>query len=380
MRIALVSDCYKPVINGVVTSVGIQAKALRAAGHEVEIFAPDHEKAPQEPGVSWFRSNPFWLHKEERFTYPWPPSSVSRLGRQEFDVVHLHTPFNLGFLALSIHRFRNTPRVFTHHTLWEEYVHYVPVPERYTKPWARRLCHFFLNHVNRVITPSAEVRDQVRAQGFSGPVDVIPTGIDVTVFRGGEPQELVEELNLEDTETAFLYVGRLGKEKSVDVVLRAFHQARSKQPGLRLLVVGDGPARQELEELNRQLGGGAQFFGFQPRERLKDFMSVARGFLFASTTETQGLVLLEAQAAGVPVVAVIASGTNEAVDPGKTGILVEEGDLKSFEEAILTFVNEPEKRYKMGACAARWAEEFSSESMADKMLQSYRQAALVKSS
>ena len=369
MRIALVTDCYKPVINGVVTSVGIQANALRQAGHEVQIFAPNHEEAPPEEEVTWFASRPFWLHKEERFTYPWPPASLKRLWSKPFDVVHIQTPFNLGFTALMATSLRRLPRVFTHHTLWEEYVHYLPIPQRYTRPAALGLCHYFLNGVDRVITPSAEVRTRLRGQGFGGSVDVIPTGIDVNVFRGGKAEDA--NLDFDDDTIIFLYVGRLGKEKSVDQVLKAFHSAREEMPNLRLLVVGDGPARQELEELNRQLGQGATFLGFQPRERLKDFMALARAFLFASVTETQGLVLLEAQAASVPVVAVRASGTNEAVDPDRTGVILEEGDLKGFSAAILDFAKHPDKARKMGVSAASWAEEFSSSAMADKMVDSY---------
>lgn len=376
MRIALVSDCYKPVINGVVTSVGIQARALREAGHQVEIFAPDHEKAPPEEEVTWFASQPFWLHKEERFTYPWPPASMKRLWQAPLDVVHIHTPFNLGFTALLVSSMRRLPRVFTHHTLWEEYVHYLPLPPRHTRPWALKLCHYFLGSVDRVIAPSAEVRARLREQSFSGPVDVIPTGIDVTVFRGGQADPA--SLGLSEDQIVFLYVGRLGKEKSVDQVLKAFHQARETMPTLKLLVVGDGPARKDLEALNQELGGGASFLGFQPRERLKDFMALARGFLFASVTETQGLVLLEAQAASVPVIAVRASGTNEAVDPDRTGVLLNEGDLKGFSEAILDYARNPEKARKLGVAAASWAEEFSSSAMAEKMLRSYTLASQVK--
>lgn len=376
MRIALVSDCYTPVINGVVTSIGVLAESLQKLGHQVEIFCPSHEKAEPEENVWRFYSVPFWLHKEERFTFFWPWRCAYRLWTAPFDVIHIHTPFNLGLAAMKTAAVRRLPRVFTHHTLWEEYVHYLPLPVEWTRGAAMRYCRGFCSWADRVVAPSAEVRDRLRAQSLAGPIDVVPTGIDTSVFRQGDPASVMSSLNWNDQVLPFLYVGRLGKEKSVDFVLKAFDRAWKKEPRLRLMVVGDGPARPDLERLVSELQNPAvHFFGFQPRQELKNFMACARGFLFASTTETQGLVLLEAQAAGVPALAIAASGTSEAVRDGYSGVLHQKGDLEGFVDSLLEMATDDQKQQQFAAQAAVWAQGFSARAMGEKMLDCYQKAA-----
>ncbi len=374
----MVSDCYTPVINGVVTSIGCLIGALEAEGHEVVLCCPGHETVTEaEPGVVRFRSSPFWFHKAERFTFPWPPRSLGAFSLP-FDVVHIHTPFNLGSLGALAALMRGLPSVFTHHTLWEEYVHYLPVPEAVLKPVARHLCRTFAQAADRVVAPSFQVRERLRAQGVSRAIDVVPTGIDPEVFRGGSPQEAASELGLGQEDRLFVYIGRVAKEKSIDFVLRAFSMASQDRDDLALVVVGDGPARNSLEQLAAKLGGRISFVGFQPRPCLKHYLARASGFLFASQTETQGLVLLEAQAAGVPVVAVSASGTSEAVEAGRTGVLLEPDDLEAFASWIERLADEPELGRQWGQNGASWAQEFSSSSMAFKMVKTYRAATLEK--
>lgn len=368
----MVSDCYHPVINGVVTSVSCLVKALEVQGLEVELFVPDDHRPYQDEGVIHrFASAPFWLHKEERFTYPWPPAAVRPLWTGRFDLVHIHTPFNLGGLAGAVAAVRGLPRVFTHHTLWEEYSHYLPLPQRWVKPLAVWICRTMCQVSQRVVAPSREVRERLRAQQVTRPIDVIPTGIDPDVFRGGDPSLAESWLGLESGQALFLHIGRVAREKSIEVVLRCFAEASRQRPGLKLAVVGDGPARAEMEALAGSLEADITFLGFRPRNELKHLMARARGLLFASQTETQGLVLLEAQAAGVPVVAVAASGTSEGVDPGRSGLLLEPGDERSFVGAILRLLDDAKFFQELSRNARLFAQEFSSSSMAEKMVRCY---------
>lgn len=371
------SDCYEPVINGVVTSIACLVEALERDGHQVSLFVPDHpNQGRSSPGIHRFRSGAFWFHKEERFCLPWPPSTLAAFFQQRFDVVHLHTPFNLGLLGRTCARLRKLPTVFTHHTLWEEYVHYMPLPPKFMRAVAIGICNSFCNGSNRVVAPSAEVRDRLREQGVSNAIDVIPTGIDTNVFAGGFPELAWEELGFAEGSRLFVYVGRVAREKSIDFVLKAFRELHRREPRCRLALVGDGPARAELERQAVDLGLGeiARFLGFRPRTELKHYLAAARGFLFASRTETQGLVLLEAQAAGVPVVGVRASGTSEAVDHERSGVLVDPGDLESFVDAAFKLATEDEVFSGMAQQAREWAESFSSAAMARRMVETYRAA------
>lgn len=377
----MVSDCYKPVINGVVTSIACLAEALERLGHEVHLFVPGHpHQKDAGTSIHRFASAAFWLHKEERIAAPWPPASVRAYLEEPFEVVHLHTPFGLGLLGWLGARRRRLPTIFTHHTLWEEYVHYLRLPPAWTRPGAIAICNWFCNASSRVVAPSAEVRSRLLSQGVGRPIDVIPTGIDSYLFEGGSEQRARADLAVTGQEHLFVYIGRLAREKSIDFVLEAFARMLERNAGCRLALIGDGPARGELETQAANLGVTAQvsFLGFLPRERLRDYLAAARGFLFASQTETQGLVLLEAQAASVPVVAVRASGTSEAVDHDRTGVLVAPGDREAFVGAALRLAVDDEFHATLSRQARTWAQAFSSEAMAHRMVETYREAQCAK--
>lgn len=377
MRIAMFADCYHPVINGVTTSIEILVRALEGEGHEVLLFVPDAPEATDDRHVRRFASVTFPLQPEERFCFPWPVRHFRALRDFRPEVVHLHTPFNVGFFGWFAAQRLGVPRVFTHHTLWEEYVHYFPlVPPWLMKPFAVALCRWFCNTSGAVIAPSDEVRDRQLEQGVRSPIHVVPTGIELDRFDGGDPAGPRRELGLTGEERLLLYIGRVGREKSLDFLLQAFSRAASRDARLRLAVIGDGPERPALEALASRLdlGARARFLGYRRRDDLKHFLAASRGFLFASQTETQGLVLLEAQAGGVPVVGVRASGTNEAVADGRSGLLVDPGDLEGFASAALRLATDDDLQARLGRGALEWVEGFSMHTMAARALEVYRVA------
>lgn len=373
MRIALFSDCYFPTINGVVTSIALQRAELQRMGHQVDLYCPRYEK-PFEDDQSTYRLSafPFPFHKAEQVTLPWPPRLLRRLATVDYDVVHLQTPFSMGLLGLAAACRRGWPRVFHHHTLWEEYVDYLPIPKRATERASIAYCRWFAQRCQRVIAPSQRVRERFAAQGVRQPIAVIPTGIQAEQFEHGQARPEWEP----GTEVC-LYIGRLAHEKSLDVVVRVFAELHQSRPQTRLWLVGDGPARSSLERQVAEAGltAATHFFGFVGRDSLKDFLASARLFLFASLTETQGLVLLEAQAGGLPVVAVRASGVDEAVDPGRTGFLVEPGQEAAMVAAAERLLEQPDLAEQMSQQAKLWSRDFSTESMGRALVETYRQAA-----
>lgn len=372
MRIAIFSDCYFPTINGVVTSIKLQLEALRELGHEVDLYCPRYAKPFSDDEYTHRLSAfPFPFHKAEQVTLPWPPSVMKRFWTEPYDVVHLQTPFNLGMMGLAAAWWRHIPRVFHHHTLWEEYVDYLPIPKKATQSASIAVCRWLAMRCQGVISPSNKVKERFAAQGVTCPIDVIPTGIRGSDFQNGNPRE-----ELKEGEEVCLYIGRLAHEKSLDVVVRVFAGIHQKRPQTRFWLVGDGPARASLEQQVAELGlkGATTFFGFVDRSTLKDFVASAKLFLFASQTETQGLVLLEAQAGGVPVVAVRASGVDEAVDPDVTGFMVEPGDEAAMIASGLRLLEEPKLHEEFSKAAEKWSAAFSIEQMGEALVRTYRRA------
>lgn len=372
MRIAVFSDCYLPAINGVVTSITQQLEVLQEMGHQVDLVCPDYPGvAGPEEGIIRLWARPFVFHKREQMTLPWPPAAVRRLWAGDYDLVHLQTPFTVGMLGLAMAGARGLPKVFHHHTLWEEYVDYLPLPKGLTSYLSVAVCRTVANRCQRVVAPSAQVRDRFAQQGVTTPMDVVPTGIRPALFQGGAPRE-----ELQDGDEVCLYIGRLAFEKSIDAVVRVFQRLHQERPTARLWLVGDGPARKSLEKLVTELGlqDCVRFFGFVQRDQLRDFIASSKLFLFASLTETQGLVLLEAQAGGLPVVAFEASGVNEAVDPEKTGYLVEVGREDLMAAAAGRLLEENELWESFSSCAVSWAEKFSLERMGEQLVCLYEKA------
>lgn len=378
MRIAMFADCYHPIVNGVTTSIQLQIEFLKQAGHQVRLFAPAVPGyRDSDPCVRRFASVRFPLHPEERFSFPVPMAHLREALEFKPDLVHLHTPFNVGFFGWMVAAALGVPRVFTHHTLFEEYLHYVPLPPGWLRPVALGLCRFFWNSARLVVAPSQQVGQRQLQQGLQRPVWIIPTGVDVESFQGGDPRIPREELGLGPEEPLLLYMGRVAREKSLDFLFEALVRARRTAPGLRLLVVGDGPDRPMIQQRAETLGlrEAALFLGYRPRTELKHYLAAAQLFVFASQTETQGLVLLEAQSAGLPVLALRASGSTEAVDPGRSGFLVEPGDLQSFSETLLRILNDPELRSRLAAGALEQAQAFSISAMGERMMEAYEEAA-----
>ncbi|MBT9583004.1 glycosyltransferase [bacterium] len=375
MRIAHFSDCYTPRINGVTTSIQVLKQALEEAGHEVHVFVPNYPKVAPEPGVHRMASMYMPLQPEDRMGVPWPPSQVKALFGQRYDAVHVHTPFNMGWLGWSKSRLQRTPMVFTHHTLWEEYAHYLKIVPIKVGRWVgRQLCDFYFQRSAAIVMPSQQVADSLVGSRVKRPCRVIPTGIRCQDLQGGEPQVVWDELGVPAGTSIFLYVGRMGKEKSIDFLLRAFAEYREQGGEAVFVLIGGGPELAGLKNLSEQLrlGESVRFIGYRTRDRLKNYLSVARLFLFASQTETQGLVLLEAAAAGVPVVAVKASGVNEAVENNGSGCLLDPGDLTGCVSAMKRLVFSHEEHARLSQRARVWADSFSAREMGRKMVDLYR--------
>ena len=376
LKIGLFSDTYAPQINGVVTVIQTMRRLLDELGHEVLIFAPTYADAKPEEGVYRFASFTYPFHKESRVVIPYKRRTSAVF--EALDVVHSHTPFSLGLLALWVAKRYKKPHLHTYHTLFTEYRHYVPLPLRPTRVMAERISATFCNRCDAITAPSQKMREELLRYGVKKKIYLLPFGPDLSAFQNPPLWEPRHALKISPRTRVLLFAGRLGAEKNLLFLLRAFKRMTQLKQDLCLIIAGDGPQRQELEEHVTALGLSDRmlFTGYLDHAKLIDLYKAADLFVFASKTETQGLVLVEALAAGTPVVAVGAMGVLDIVTHGESGLLVEE-DEEVFARAVVGLLGDPEKLRTMRKNALKRAYELSAQAAVQKLVGVYQELCLV---
>lgn len=372
MKIGMFTDSYRPYISGVVRSIETTAERLTELGHEVYIFAPSYPQYEKEARV--FRSASMRPPTYPDFSLALPlslrlSSTIKKLG---LDVIHVHSLFTMGLLGSGFARRYDIPLLFTYHTMYDQYVHYLPFAQGISRKIVLNFSKNFCNRCDLVITPTEVIREIV-ASRINTPVQVISTGIEIAEFAAPDRSWLRREYGIASDEKILLHLGRLGKEKNVGFLLKVYNEISKKHPKARLVIVGDGPERQALLEEATQMGlPNVLFTGKLPRQRVVDSYAGADLFLFASTTETQGLVLGEAKAAGVPAVAVKALGASEMVTDGVDGFLTPLS-LEPFIARVDQLLTDEGYRRAMAGRALVEAEKNSSVTMAKKLLVTYEE-------
>jgi glycosyltransferase involved in cell wall biosynthesis len=292
----------------------------------------------------------------------------------QLDVFHAQHPTLLGAAAARWARRWQRPLVFTYHTYYDRYAHYVPGPSCLVARLGVRQATVFANRADVVIAPGPSVAKALRAQGVTAPIAIVPTGVTIPGALD-EAQRTCHRLTLglEAGAPLCLSVGRLAREKNQTFLLTAFALIRKRLPAARLVLVGEGDDRPRLEKLTRDLdlGESVQFVGAVPHERIGEYYLAADLFLFPSTSETQGLVVLEAMAAGLPVVAVTSDAAADLLGDGQAGIMTRE-DATQFSERVGDLWGVPERRRAMAAAGRRIAAGYAPDACASKLLDLYR--------
>jgi 1,2-diacylglycerol 3-alpha-glucosyltransferase len=375
MRVGLFTNNYLPFRGGVTTAVETLRRGLEALGHQAWVFAPAAQTPhPDPPFVFRYPSIPAPTYPG--FSLPLPVSRrLRRVARAlDLDLVHVHHPFLLGVTGRRLARGQRRPLVFTYHTRYEKYAHYVPLPPRLVRSLAVRLACRFADRADLVVAPSDHVADTLRSRGVRAPVTVIPTGVDLALFSPGSRARARARLGLPAEGLVCLYTGRLDREKSLERVLDAFESVAAAVSSASLHLVGKGShaAALEARAAAGRAGHRVVFHGGLAREALPDYYRAADLFLFASETETQGLVLAEAHACALPAVAVRASGVDEVVTDGLTGFLTK-GETGEMADAAIGLLLDAERRVAMGQAARRLAEaRFSTERQIHAMVGHYQ--------
>jgi glycosyltransferase involved in cell wall biosynthesis len=374
LRIGLFTNNYFPMLGGVPTAVETIRRSLKALGHDVVIVAPRMSGAADESDtVVRVPAVPAPTYPDFALPLPLSPVLTQRILELGLDVFHAHHPFLLGASARRLARAARRPFVFTNHTLYDRYAHYVPLPRAMVSRGAVRWSARFADTADLVLTPSDFVARRLQAQGVRRPIEVVPTGIDLEQFCPGSRVAARRILSLGPDDRILLYVGRLDREKNLQFLLDAV--ARLRTPGLRLLLVGRGTQAPALGRIaaKRGLGDRVEFRGGVPPESLPVYYRAANAFVFASTTETQGLAVLEAMACGLPVVAVRASGIEEVVTDGVSGLLVPE-DAEAFAAAVGQIMTDEDLGTKLASGGREAASAFGAAAIAERLLQAYRRA------
>lgn len=372
MKIGIFTDSYRPYNSGVVKSIESFSNQFTAMGHQVFVFGPHYPNCEKEERVYRFISIP--APTQPDFTIAIPISANLRRDIKELgiDIIHAQSPFMLGRLGAKFARIYNIPLVFTYHTLYDQYVHYLPIMKDLSKKLMQKVGTDFCNHCDLVIAPTGIVEKHLRESGVETPVVNIPTGIEIDEFENMDRRWLREHYGYQEKETILLHVGRMGKEKNIPFLLEAYDRVRKEEPDARLVIVGGGSEEGHLQKLAREMGisDGVRFTGMLPRRQVIDAYAGADLFIFASLTETQGLVLCEAKAAGLPLVAIRAFGAAEMVENREDGFLTGPS-LEEFTERVLQLLRDRGLRGQMGQKARDNAEKMSSYNQARKLLDHY---------
>lgn len=375
MRVLMVSDVYFPRINGVSTSIETFRHTLAGQGIEVRIVAPRYGDEPDAPGVTRVPGRPVPRDPEDRIVAWRAMSRTVREHAAECDLVHIQTPFAAHYSGLRAARREGVPVLATYHTLFEEYLHhYAPfLPARGLRAVARHLSRRQCNALDGVVVPSLAMQSRLNDYGVKAPIHILPTGIPLARFASGDRARFRAANGIASSRPVALFVGRVAHEKNIGFLLEMAAEAVKRCPDLLLLVAGEGPALPALRAQAARLGlsDAVRFTGYLDRHRvLPDCYAAADVFVFASRTETQGLVLLEAMAVGLPVVAFAEMGTIDILAPCQ-GCRVPAEDPAAFADAVVEILSDAVLRARLGSEARDYARSWSDETMAARLADLY---------
>lgn len=378
MKILYISDVYFPRINGVSTSIRTFVSQMQNLGHEVHLIAPDYPgSADDEHWVKRVPARSIYFDPEDRLM-KWGAAihKLPELRKENYDLVHVHTPFVAHYLGLRLARELDVPCVETYHTFFEEYLHYyLPwIPKPAARGIARWISKRQCNAVDAIAAPSKPMLDVLRAYGVKPVAEVIPTGLQEQSFNEADGKAFRLKYGIPLDRPMLLFVGRVAFEKNIGFLLEMTKKLVKNIPDVLLVVAGQGPAEGSLHQLalDLELGNNIKFIGYLDRNaELNACYQAADIFVFSSKSETQGLVLLEAMAQGTPVVAIAELGTASILIEGQ-GALIAPDDVEGFAERVHQLLMHPEERYELGKAALSYAaRNWTAKLQAERMLHFY---------
>ncbi|KPJ67059.1 hypothetical protein AMJ44_07475 [candidate division WOR-1 bacterium DG_54_3] len=372
MRVAFFTNSYLPYLSGITLSIKTLKDELQARGQTIIVIGPRYPgHLESDPQILRLPSLPA-TYPGYRLVIPYSYQIFTRLKREKIDLIHAHQPFGVGLAALLLARRMKIPFVYTFHTLFSRYVHHAPfIPQRLAKRAVAAYLTFFCRQADTVIVPSEMVRRLLVLRKVGKPIQVIPTGLKLNVIKekkglGIQRAEIRKRHQIPSEAKILLYSGRLSEEKNVPFLLKAFAAIHAQEKGFYFILIGGGPKEKEYRALARSLAPHIIFTGQIKHSDVLDYYFAADLFIYASTTETQGLVLTEAKACGLPVVAVFGGGISDVLENGIDGYLVPQNQER-FVEHVLRLLKDDKLRKALSIKAEEDAHlRFSSQVVAKR--------------
>ncbi|NMM37316.1 MAG: glycosyltransferase family 4 protein [Glaciimonas sp.] len=378
MKILFISDVYFPRVNGVSTSIETFRHNLQALGHTVHLIAPDYlTPSADETNIMRVPARHLPFDPEDRLMrYQWVMQHLEKLRSEQYDIIHIQTPFVAHYLGTKLARLLGIPCVETYHTFFEEYLHhYVPfAPKKVMRFVAKRFSRHQGNSLNGMVVPSHPMLHILKNYGITTHTEVIPTGIEPDSFVPGDRAAFRKKYDIPQDRPVLLFVGRVAHEKNIGFLIKIVDQVRKEISNVLFVIAGEGPAQENLKLEAKELGllENVMFIGYLDRHtELNSCYRAADIFVFASRTETQGLVLLEAMAQGVPVVSTAELGTRDVLQEG-LGVWIAQEELIDFAGKVVKMLNDAELRKDLGEAGCGYAQKWSASKQAQRMLLFYR--------
>lgn len=386
MKILFVSDVYFPRVNGVSTSIKTFIDQLEALGHHVDLIAPDYgEQYADERNIKRVPARSIYFDPEDRLMkYGAALKLLPALKKEDYDIIHINTPFVAHYLGLKLSKLLNIPCVETYHTFFEDYLHhYLPwIPQSAARGIARFISKKQCNAVDAVVVPSQPMLDVLRTYGIKTKSNVIPTGLQEASFAEADGLAFKKKHGIQNNRPMLLYVGRVAFEKNIPFLFKMIKVLAERYPNVLLVVAGEGPAEKSLHQLavSLKIEDNIKFIGYLDRNtELNACYKSADVFVFSSKSETQGLVLLEAMAQSTPVVAIAELGTASILVEGE-GAMIAKDDTVDFSKKVACLIDDREQRDALGEKArdyalSTWAADVQAKRMAifyQKNIQQYQ--------
>jgi len=387
MNILFISDVFFPRVNGVSTSINTFATELRVLGHQVTLIAPSYtDEDKQEEWIVRVPSHKIYFDPEDRLMnfgklkalLPW-------IRDKHFDVIHIHTPFTAHYVGIHFGKKLDIPVVETYHTFFEDYLHhYLPfIPQFISRKLARTISRRQCNAVDGIVSPSKPMLDVLKQYGIKTPAEVVATGLDDSSFANVDGEHFRMSHDIPLTQPMLLFVGRVAHEKNIGFLLEMHLELIKNHPDALLVITGEGPAEESIKQSIEKLGisNKVRMIGYLDRgHELIACYKAADIFVFASKSETQGLVLLEAMAQGTAVVAIAELGTKSILIEGE-GVLIAKDDINDFADKVSALLSNAPKRQMIGEKGRQYAQEkWGAGVLAKKVAKFYKSTINQKSS
>jgi glycosyltransferase involved in cell wall biosynthesis len=375
MKIAFFTNSYFPICYGSVISIESFRKNLEKLGHQVYVFAPSYDDY-KDKNNRVFRYPAFLFKYKIDYPISIPVSSFinKKIRELNLDIIHVHQPFSLGKEGLRYARKLKIPIIFTYHTKYEDYVHYVPFfPEKILAELVKKEAINFSNKCDLTIAPSMGIKKIIEKRGANKKsIKVLPTGINWDDFQKGAREKVRKKYLIKKNEILLTNIGRINEEKNLVFLLESFKKIALKNPKIKLMFIGEGFLKEELKEKAKKWGIEKQviFTGFLKNTEIKNYLKATDIYLQTSLSETQGITILEAMASSLPIVAVKATGTEDFIVNKKNGFLTK-NNQKDFIEKIEYLIKKPLKRKEFRKQAQQDAKKYQEINQAKKLEKVY---------